>query len=386
MNRVLSFQISTAVFWGCGASSEIGDKARGLGASRIFMVTDPRVALTGIPDKMSEILVSAGLKVQRYEGVTPDPDIQVVDDAFQNVKEHGCDALVALGGGSSIDVAKAVGLMLANGGESIEEYLLGKPIQHRNPPVIAIPTTCGTGSEVTTSAVISDKKRKKKISLRQGTLLCPFAAVIDPVLMTSLPPHVVATTGMDALTHAIEAYLSIAASPVTDACALYAIELISANLRSAAANPANLQAIGNMGIASTIAGFAFGQASTTLVHCMSHALGAHFDIPHGLANAVLLPYVMEYNLPANLQKFARVARALGGLTDGLTDLNAADLGVRLVRRLAYDLNIPIRLGSIGVSLKAIPDMARDAVAEKRISNNPRLTTEKDIVALFESAI
>ncbi|MHB1419775.1 MAG: iron-containing alcohol dehydrogenase [Bacillota bacterium] len=386
MNRVLSFQISTSVFWGCGASREIGEKARGLGASRIFLVTDPGVARTGIPDKISGILASAGLEVRRYEGVTPDPDIRVVDDAFQNVKKHGCDALVALGGGSSIDVAKAVGLMLANGGDSIEEYLLGKPIQQRNPPVIAIPTTCGTGSEVTTSAVISDKKRKKKISLRQGTLLCTSAAVIDPVLMTSLPPHVVATTGMDALTHAIEAYLSHAASPVTDACALYAIELISSNLRSAAANPANLQAIGNMGIASTIAGFAFGQASTTLVHCMSHALGAHFDIPHGLANAVLLPYVMEYNLPANLPKFARVTRALGGLTDGLTDLDAADLGVRLVRRLVSDLNIPIRLGAIGVSIKAIPDMARDAAAEKRIANNPRLTTEKDIVALFESAI
>ena len=287
LNQVFSFQIPTAVSWGYGASREVGEKARGLGAGRIFLVTDPGVARTGIPDKISEILAAAGLEVQRYEGVSPDPDVSVVDDAFQKAKEHGCDALVALGGGSSIDVAKAVGLMLANGGDSIEEYLLGKPILRRNPPVIAIPTTCGTGSEVTTSAVISDKKRKKKVSLRHGTLLCTSAAVIDPGLMTSLPPQVVATTGLDAMTHAIEAYLSQAASPVTDACALYAIELISANLRPAAANPANLQAIGHMGIASTIAGFAFGQASTTLVHCMSHALGAHFDVPHGLANAVL---------------------------------------------------------------------------------------------------
>ncbi|MCL5046532.1 MAG: iron-containing alcohol dehydrogenase [Actinobacteria bacterium] len=386
LDRVFSFQIPTAVSWGYGASREVGNKARALGANRIFLATDPGVARTGMPDKISEVLSAAGLGVERYEGVSPDPDVSVVDDAFQRAKKAGCDALVAIGGGSSIDVAKAVGLMLSNGGDSIEEYLLGRPIQRPNPPVIAIPTTCGTGSEVTTSAVISDKKRKKKISLRQGTLLCASAAVIDPGLMTSLPPRVVATTGLDALTHAIEAYLSHAGFPLTDACALHAIELIAANLRPAAANPANLQAIGNMGIASTVAGFAFGQASTTLVHCMSHALGAHFDVPHGLANAVLLPYVMEYNLPANLPKFARVARALGGLTDGLTDLDAADLGVRLVRRLISDLSIPSRLGEIGVSPEAIPAMARDAAAEKRIANNPRRATEKEIAALFERAM
>ena len=385
-SKVFSFQVPTAVFWGSGASLEIGEKARAVGARRILLVTDQGVAKTGAPERLAGILTSEGMDVQIFAGVSANPDVQVIDRAVRQAKEESCDALVAIGGGSSIDVAKAVGLMLANGGDSIEEYVLGKPIAKRNPPLIALPTTCGTGSEVTTSAVVSDKKRRKKVSLRQGTLLCASMAIVDPELMTSLPPHVVATTGADALSHAMEAYLSHAGSPMTDAGALYAIELIAANLRPAAANPADLHAIGLMGIASTIAGFAFGQASTTLVHCMSHAVGAHFDVPHGLANAVLLPHVMEYNLPSNLPRFARLARALGGRVDGLSDLEAADLGVNLLRRLLADLGIPRHLRELGVSPEAIPAMAGDAAAEKRIKNNPRQVTEKEIVALFERAM
>ncbi|GAW93550.1 iron-containing alcohol dehydrogenase [Calderihabitans maritimus] len=382
MNSLARFLIPTEILYGPGASDNLGERVRQLGSTAL-VVTDRGVVRAGVVEKIEKSLVASGVKIKRFEGVKPNPDIEIVDRAFQIARTQDTEVLIGIGGGSSIDVAKAVGLLLANGGASISEYVAGKSIRNPNPPLIAVPTTCGTGSEVTTSTVVLDPVRKHKVSLRQGTFLCPTLAVIDPHLLTTLPSQVVASTGMDALTHAIESYLSLAASPITEGCALYAIELIGRYLRPATSNPSNLKAIGSMAIASTIAGMSFGQASTTLVHGMAHALGGYVDLPHGLATAVLLPHVMEFNLPADPEKFARVAQALGQHVEGLTTIEAARLSVKAVRELMSDVGISETLETVEVKREDIILMSKAAAAEKRLANNPRRVNEEDILKIFE---
>lgn len=385
MQATAKFAIPTEVVYGVGASETIGARALEMG-KRVLVVTDPGVVAVGIADEVEGVIKNAGASVVRFGEVKPDPDGATVDLAARLASEQGVDVIVGLGGGSSIDVAKAVGLLLANGGESIDEYLRGQPISRAIPPLIAVPTTCGTGSEVTTSAVVLDRARKRKVSLRQGNLLCARLAIVDPLLMTKLPPKLVATTGIDALTHAVESYMSLVASPMTEGCALYAMELIGRHLRPAAANPANLEAIAPMAIASTISGFSFGQASTTLVHCLAHAVGGEVDAPHGLVTAVLLAPVMEFNLPANPEKFARVAQALGEHVEGLTAVEAARLSIEAIRSLIGDLKIPQRLSAIGVKPEHVESIVEAAAAEKRLAQNPRRTSADDIRTIVESCL
>jgi alcohol dehydrogenase class IV len=385
MQGIARFAVPTEVLYGLGASKAVGARARQMG-ERVLVVTDPGIISAGIADEIEATIKESGARVVRFGEVRPDPDGATIDLAARLAREKSVDVIVGLGGGSSIDVAKAVGMLLANGGESVDDYLRGKPISRPVPPLIAVPTTCGTGSEVTTSAVVLDRARKRKVSLRQSTLLCASLAVVDPLLVTRLPPHLVATTGMDALTHAIESYLSLAASPMTEGCALYAIELIGRHLRSAVANPKNVAAIAPMAIASTIAGLSFGQASTTLVHCLAHAVGGEVDVPHGLVTAILLAPVMDFNLLANPEKFARVAQAMGEHVERLTVLEAAKRSVETVRVLAGDLSIPQSLSVIGVKQEDVEPIVQIAAAEKRLAQNPRQTSEEDIRIIIKNCL
>ncbi len=385
MIAISSFFVPVEILYGVGIRKLIGYKVKSLGDTA-FIVTDPGIISAGIADEIEQDIKNSGIRAVRFGGVKPNPDVETIDEAFALARQEAVNVVVALGGGSSIDVAKAVGLLLTNGGESIGEYISGKSITNPITPLIAIPTTCGTGSEVTTSSVVVDRLQRRKVSLRQGPLLCARLALIDPELMATLPPHLVAATGMDALTHAIESYLSLVASPITDGCALYAIELLGKYLRPAASNPSNLEAISSVAIGSTIAGLSFGQASTTLVHCISHALGGILDVPHGIANAILLAPVMEFNLPANPEKFARVARALGEHVDGIPIIEAANRSLSAVRLLARDLNIPETLGAIGIKAEDLPDISKTASMEKRLAQNPRRATEREILMILRSIL
>lgn len=336
---------------------------------------------TGALDKVIDSLKMENLQYVIFDKVESDPSVDTVELGTSIAKEEKIDVIVALGGGSPLDAAKGISIMLTNSG-SIVDYEKKQP-EIPGVPVVAVPTTAGTGSEVSKFIVITDTRRKVKM-LIGGETLIPKVAILDGELTLMVPPDVTAATGMDALTHAIEAYISKKAQPATGVQALSAIKLISENLAKAVQNGENMDARNNMLFAQMQAGLAFSNASVALVHAMSRPLGAYFGVPHGLANAILLPRVMEYNRAACAEKFKDIAETMGENTSGLSIREASNLAVKAVKELYAETGLPVKLRDVGVKEEMIETLVKDAIKSGSALVNPRKASLEDLVDIYKS--
>ena len=369
---IRTVEVPTRLVHGRGAISRLSEVAGELGITRPMLVTDHGVAAAGLADRALEHLEDAIV----FDGVRPNPDIALVDEGARLYAESGCDGLVGLGGGSSLDTAKSIGVVVRHGG-SIAQYEWGHdPIEQRIPALVAVPTTAGTGSEVTLWAVITDHDRKIKFNVGGTPLIGAHVALIDPELMLGLPASVTAATGMDALSHAIECYTCDYHQPFNDAVALNAIELVEEWLRVAVDDGSNVEARTQMAHAATLGGMAYGTESAGAAHAMSQSAGGVHDCPHGALTARVLGPVMEYNAPADPVRHARIARGLGVDTSGMTPLDAALAGVEALYELTEDVGIP-SMEELGFSEDEIPMLARIACEDPQTTGNAR---EVDVAA------
>ena len=368
------FQAATRLSFGPGVLAEIGTIAQTAGLRKVLIVTDTGLMRTGIPGRVAGMLIRAGIDSNVFDAVEANPSIETVEHALDAYRDRGCQGLVAVGGGSPMDVAKAVAVLASNPGKLLDYVGIGK-VTHPLPPVIAVPTTTGTGSEVTQFTVITDHAQRRKVVIG-SPWVAPSHALLDPELVANLPASLLAATAMDALTHAVESVISTFASPFTDGLALQAIRMIAASLPE----PATLEARASLLYASTMAGMAFSYARTGLVHGMAHPLSAYYDVPHGLANAILLPHVLAYNAPACEPALACVAEALGQPPNGAA-------AVAAIRQLGCNAGIPPNLSAVGVNEEFIPQMSSDAYQSGNAQLvNPRKPTLEDVNALYRQAL
>jgi choline dehydrogenase len=366
VDTVRAVTVPTRLVHGPGAVASLADECRALGITKPMLVTDPGVAAAGLVDRVLPHL--NGVVV--FDEVRPNPDIELVNRGAGIFRDSGRDGLVALGGGSSIDTAKSIGVVAEHGG-SILDYEYGRtPLSRRIPPLVAVPTTAGTGSEVTLWAVITDHDRGVKFNVGGTPLIGPYVALVDPELMLGLPPAVTAATGMDALSHAIECYTCDYHQPFTDAVALHAMELVGQWLRGAVEDGSNLEARTHMAHAATLGGMAYGTESAGAAHAMSQSAGGVHDCPHGALTARVLGPVCEYNAPADPERYARIALALGVAADGRDTSELAMAGVEEVYRLTDEVEIPT-MEELGFSEDEIPMLARIAFDDPQTIGNPR---------------
>lgn len=379
------FKSPTKLVFGQGSSLKLGALLKENGYHKAFVVTGNVVKTTASFKALYAALVADGIDCQLFTDTVVDPPIGVVDSAVELLKASKADVVVAVGGGSAIDCAKAM-CMLANNEGSVKEYLFGgsKTVTNPSLPLIVVPTTAGSGSEVTASSVITDEENNIKLSVTHEYLL-PKYAVIDPLMHVGMPLGITASTGMDALTHAIEAYVSLNASVVSDAYAEKTIALIGQNLRTATFNPSNLEARSNMAIASTLGAVAFVNGGLGAVHGIAQAMGGIAHVPHGVANALLLPHVMEVNVMGNLEKFATIATLLGEQTQGLSLRDQADLAIQAVATLAKDLRIPATLQEVGVSKDMFDAIVKGTMEYRLLAVNPVKIREQDVYAILNKA-
>lgn len=348
------------------------------------IVTDRGLVQAGVVARVTEILDKSHIAYSIYDGVEPNPPIRNVEDCAAQYQSENCDFLLAIGGGSSMDVAKTSGVLVNHGGK-ITDYFIGeKPVPGPIPFLLCVPTTYGTASEVTPFAVITDDNHFK--GTVSGPYVIPDVGILDADMAVALPLPIAAATGMDALTHAIESYVSLMSNPISEGMALHAIRLISQNLRQAAYSDHNHEATQNMIIGSTMAGFAFSQTRLGNVHAMSHPVGGHYGVPHGIANSILLTRIMTYNRYACPEKFADIAAAMGEDVNGLGAVDASVRAVEAVQNLSDDVGIPATLGEAGAKAEGIHVMAEDAMKSGNIQVNPRKTTIKDVIALYEESM
>ena len=375
----------TQIHFGVGAIQDLAQTVSDFKGTKVLLVADPNLKEVGLLSKITAPLVAAGVPFEIFDHVDPEPGLLLADEGTTKARETGCDCVVGVGGGSAMDVAKAVSILLTNGGKA-EDYLgLGK-IKKAGVPKIMVPTTAGTGAEVTFTAVFINEKTKSKGGMN-GDPLYPDAAVLDPELTVTLPPHVTAAPGIDALTHALEAYVSTQSHAVSDMYALEAIELISRNLGTAYANGDNIDARSAMLLGSMLGGKALATAGVGLVHAMAYPLGGMFNIPHGLANAVLLPYVVDFNIIGNPEKFAHIAAVMGCDVEGLSLREAAQTAVEAVFELNQDVAIPSSLAALDIPAEKIPEMAEIALTVTRpVENNPRKPSLEDVIRVYETAL
>jgi alcohol dehydrogenase class IV len=383
MIKPFQFTASTRLRFQSGGIQAIGEEVRAMGGRKVLLVTDPGVKNSGLLEKAVKPLEKDGIPCVVYSEVEANPSSGVVEKGAALLKQNGCDCLVALGGGSSIDAAKAIGI-LATHPEPLFTYMGTDKIPNPILPLVAIPTTAGTGSEVTGAAVITDKSRNFKASFRSPNLSARVA-ILDAELLLTLPPPVLAATGMDAFTHAYETFVSAFTSPVSQALAYDAMRLIGQNLRRFYANPSNLEAAEAMMIASTMAGIAFYNGKVGIIHAMSHPLGGHFNVPHGLANSILLPYCMDFTRMAVPELFVRIAEAMGEDVRGLSVETASKKAVEAVRSLLADLHIPKTLREVGAKKEAIEVLTQDAVATGIYVPTPRKIGAEEIRSIYEIA-
>jgi choline dehydrogenase len=371
MINLRSFEVPTVVKHAPGAITCLADEIKALGGKRPMLVTDKGLVNAGLVDEATKVLEAANVDYVLFDGVVPNPDIKLVDDAAGIYKAEGCDSLIGYGGGSPMDTAKSIGVVAENGGSILDyEWADPQPIKKRIPPLVCIPTTAGTGSEVTLWAVITDPKRKIKYNVGGTGLIAAHVALIDPRLTLGLPAPITAGTGMDALTHAIECYTCAYAQPWPDAAALWAIETIGQWLRIAYAQGQNEEARYKMSMAAMLAGMSYGTESAGAVHAMSQTAGGVYNLPHGALTASLLAPVMAYNYMGEPYKYARIAQAMGENTWGLTVWEAAELAVEAVARLSADLDIPT-LPEMGIPEADIPMLAQLAYDDPQTIGNPR---------------
>lgn len=383
--RMYDYLVPCVNFMGAGCISKVGERCKILGGKKALVVTDKflRGMEGGAVELTVKYLAEQGIEVAYYDGVEPNPKDTNVKEGLEVYKKEACDMIVTIGGGSSHDCGKGIGIAATHEGD-LYDYAGIETLTNALPPIVAVNTTAGTGSEVTRHCVITNTKTKVKFVIVSWRNL-PLVSFNDPMLMIKKPAGLTAATGMDALTHAIEAYVSKDANPVTDAAAIQAIKLIANNLRQAVALGDNLVARENMAYASLLAGMAFNNANLGYVHAMAHQLGGLYDMAHGVANAMLLPYVEKYNLISNPQKFADIAEFMGENIDGLSVMEAAEKSIYAMFRLSKDVGIPAGLKEMGVKEEDFEYMAKMALKDGNAFSNPRKGNEKDIVSIFKDA-
>ena len=383
--QVFGFFIPTVTLMGIGAHKEIGTRVKVLGGTKPFICTDKGITKAGIADQIAKIIKKdAGLDCVIFDDTIPNPTDNNVHAGLKVYQDNKCDLIISLGGGSSHDCGKGVGILATNGGK-IHDYEGIDKSTKAMPPFIAVNTTAGTASEMTRFCIITDTSRKVKMAIVDWRVT-PNIAINDPLLMAGMPPALTAATGMDALTHAVEAYVSIIATPVTDACALQAISLISKNLRAAVANGADMVARDAMAYAEYLAGMAFNNASLGHVHAMAHQLGGFYDLPHGVCNAILLPAVERFNLIAKVDRFVDIARAMGEPVDGLSQRAAAEKALEAIKVLSKDVGIPSGLKELGVKDEDLKIMAENAQKDACGLTNPRCPTLDDVIQIYRWAM
>lgn len=373
-------------YYGAGCRSVIADEVRKRGFSKALLVTDKDLIRFGVAEKIEEVLRNAGIPYEIFSDLKANPTITNVKNGVAAFKAAGADFIIALGGGSSIDTAKAVGIVVNNPEFADVRSLEGTAeTKHRAVPTFAIPTTAGTAAEVTINYVITDEEARKKMVCVDPNDI-PMCAIIDCELMYSMPKGLTAATGMDALTHAIESYITPGAWTMSDMFEMKAIELIARHLKNAVDNGTNTAAREGMAEAQYIAGMGFSNVGLGIVHSMAHPLGAFYDTPHGVANALLLPYVMEYNAESPARpKYLDIARAMGVDTTGMSVDEGVAAAIGAVRALSLSIGIPQRLHEIGVKREDIPALAVAAFNDVCTGGNPRPTSVEDIAALYETA-
>ena len=373
-------------YYGAGCRSVIADEVRKRGFSKALLVTDKDLIRFGVAEKIEEVLRNAGIPYKIFSDLKANPTITNVKDGVAAFKAAGADFIIALGGGSSIDTAKAVGIVVNNPEFADVRSLEGTAeTKHRAVPTFAIPTTAGTAAEVTINYVITDEEARKKMVCVDPNDI-PMCAIIDCELMYSMPKGLTAATGMDALTHAIESYITPGAWTMSDMFEMKAIELIARHLKNAVDNGTDTAAREGMAEAQYIAGMGFSNVGLGIVHSMAHPLGAFYDTPHGVANALLLPYVMEYNAESPARpKYLDIARAMGVDTTGMSVDEGVAAAIGAVRALSLSIGIPQRLHEIGVKREDIPALAVAAFNDVCTGGNPRPTSVEDIAALYETA-
>ncbi len=373
-------------YYGAGCRSVIADEVRKRGFSKALLVTDKDLIRFGVAEKIEEVLRNAGIPYEIFSDLKANPTITNVKNGVAAFKAAGADFIIALGGGSSIDTAKAVGIVVNNPEFADVRSLEGTAAtKHRAVPTFAIPTTAGTAAEVTINYVITDEEARKKMVCVDPNDI-PMCAIIDCELMYSMPKGLTAATGMDALTHAIESYITPGAWTMSDMFEMKAIELIARHLKNAVDNGTDTAAREGMAEAQYIAGMGFSNVGLGIVHSMAHPLGAFYDTPHGVANALLLPYVMEYNAESPARpKYLDIARAMGVDTTGMSVDEGVAAAIGAVRALSLSIGIPQRLHEIGVKREDIPALAVAAFNDVCTGGNPRPTSVEDIAALYETA-
>jgi alcohol dehydrogenase class IV len=380
--QISSFKNPTEIVYGFDSIKQLRSILDHQGFKRVLVITDPGIVKAGLLPEVTNQL--EGLSIAVFDEVEPNPSVDTCMKAHTLQRELNRDVLVAIGGGSAIDVAKVVGLLATNGG-SVTEYegidKFAQPIL----PLVAIPTTAGTGSEVTIFTVITDLERQYKLTIG-GFKLAPRWALVDPVMTRTLPPHITASTGLDALVHAIESYTSRMAYPISMALAREAIRLISGNLRQAVYNGDNMEARDKMLMGSLLAGLAFNNTRLGNCHAMSHPVSAMFGVPHGIANSILIPHIMEFNSLAVPELFKDIAEDMGENTEGHSMMGKAMKAVEAVLKLSQDIQIPTRLSFFNVNKERIPEMAQDAMKSGNILINPRKTSLEDLITLYERAL
>ncbi|WDV47413.1 L-threonine dehydrogenase [Clostridiaceae bacterium M8S5] len=367
--------------------NSLGDSCnmiKSFGFTKAFIVTDKVLNEIGLVNKLTTKLKEIGIDYVVFDETKPNPTVTNVHDGVKLLKSEGCDFVISFGGGSPHDCAKGIALVSTNGG-SIKDYEGVHKSSKPQMPLVAINTTAGTASEMTIFCIITDEERHVKMAIVDKHVT-PILSVNDPSLMVDMPKTLTAATGMDALTHAVEAYVSTAATPVTDACALGAIKLIADNLRKAVENGKDEEARSNMAYGQFLAGMAFNNASLGYVHAMAHQLGGFYDLPHGVCNAILLPHVQSYNSQVAANRLKDVAGAMGVKVDTLSDEQGAQEAINAIKKLSKDIGIPAGLNEIGAKKEDIPTLAENALKDACGLTNPKQATHEEIIKIFENAM
>lgn len=375
--------LPTRNVFGEGAVQEAGDLVKSLGAKKCLIVTDRYLGQIGMADRVQGILEKAGIEACIFAGAEPNPTDKNVEAGARFYQENECNSIISLGGGSSHDCAKGIGLVAANGGQIADFEGVDKSSKPMI-PLMAINTTAGTASEITRFCIITDTSRKVKMAIVDWRVT-PQIAINDPELMKGMPPSLTASTGMDALTHAIEAYVSTDANPLTDAAAIMAIKMIAHYLPKAVANGNYMKARDKMAYAQYLAGIAFNNASLGYVHAMAHQLGGFYNLPHGVCNAILLPYVESYNLIGNMDRFRDVAQAMGVQVEGISVTCAAEKAIEAIKKLSRQLEIPSDLKQLGVREEDFGIMADNAKKDVCQLTNPRTATREQVIEIYRQA-
>jgi len=381
---IYQIMLPVKVYFGVGSLDTLGDEASKLAVKRALIITDPGVYKAGLVDPVKEQLSRAKLSVDVFSEAEPEPTLPRLDAIAEKLRKDSYDLLVGVGGGSSMDTAKGLSVLLAHGGNA-QDYVGIDKVPKPGIPIFALPTTAGTGSEVTKNAIFGDPEQGLKLAIVSSYIL-PRLALVDPTLTYGCPPEVTAACGIDAFVHALECYTGNKANTFSDALALEAVRLIVGSLRTVVKNGSDKEARNHMSEGALLAGITIATSGTAAVHALAYPLGSQFHVPHGVANGLLLPYVTEYNLSANLPKYAIVAKILGVETQGLSLQKAAEQGADTIKALVADIGIPLHLRDLGVLKEALEGMAVATMDVTRLlANNPKQLTLDDVRRIWENA-